>query len=78
MRVSKLTTAGSDRKSTQTRIRHHPGSGYCCHFRFSITLNLPRHFFTRGFPTKHLHLLFLSLTCGVCPFQPPINPTIRL
>jgi hypothetical protein len=74
--ISKLTTAGSDRESSQTSF-HHLGSVYCCHFRFSITLNLPRHFFTGGFLTKHLHPLFLSLTCAVCPSQPPINPTTR-
>lgn len=77
-KVSKLTTAGSDRESSQTSFHHHHGSGYCCHFRFNITLNLPRHFFTGGFPTKHLHPLFLSLTCSLCPFLSPIHPTIRL
>ena len=74
--VSKLTTAGPDRESSQTSFHYH-GLGYCCHFCFSITLNLPCHFFTGGFPTKHLHSLFLSLTCGVCTSKPPINPTTR-
>jgi hypothetical protein len=74
--VSKLTTAGYDRESSQTSFHHH-GSGYSCHFRFNITINLPSHLFTGRFPTKHLHQLFLSLKCGVCPSQPPINPTTR-